>query len=324
MTRNRVYFGILILALVIIIIWTSYSMLNVGKSDEVYSVSVIVNDSNNERWISLRQGLGQAAKDYNIDLNFVSTGEFASAEEEMALIRREEENGAEGIIVRMVSGEEEPEKMAELSARLSVILLESDVNPEGVFAYAGPDNTGIGKAIADTLRQEIGEELEGKKIGILCGNQKQLCMQQRLQGLEEGLAEEAVDILWTLESLEGWSKDGGKLAYMEQADIVVALGNDETEMLADYWQSQENGMEEHLLYGVGCSQKAVYYLDKGIIKSLVVLNEFNMGYQSMEAMANQLRYHLTKAEDSQVEYLVVNRENLYEKDNQKVLFPIVQ
>ena len=48
-------------------------MLNVGKSEESYSVSVIVNDSNNDRWIALRQGLEQAAGDYNINLNYVST-----------------------------------------------------------------------------------------------------------------------------------------------------------------------------------------------------------------------------------------------------------
>lgn len=324
MTRNKVYFDILILTLVIIIVWTSYSMLHAGKSDEVYSVSVIVSDSNNERWIALRQGLTQAAKDYDIDLNYVSTGAFASVEEEMEIFRREAENGAEGIIIRMVSGEEEPEKLAELSEQLSVILLESDVNPEGVFAYAGPDNTGIGKAIADTLKQEFGESLKGKKIGILSGNQGQICIQQRLHGLEEGLCQEAVDILWTRESLGDWSKESGKLSYIQQADIVIALENDETEAMADYWQSQERGMGAHLLYGVGCSQKAVYYLDKGIIKSLVVPNEFNMGYQSMEAMANQLRYHLEKAEDSQMGYLVVNRNNLYDTDNQKVLFPIVQ
>jgi ribose transport system substrate-binding protein len=46
MKKNRVYFGLLILALVVTIVWTSAGMLGVNKEEKKYSVSVIVNDSN--------------------------------------------------------------------------------------------------------------------------------------------------------------------------------------------------------------------------------------------------------------------------------------
>lgn len=48
MKKNRIYFGLLILALVVTIVWTSAGMLGVNKEEKKYSVSVIVNDSNNE------------------------------------------------------------------------------------------------------------------------------------------------------------------------------------------------------------------------------------------------------------------------------------
>ena len=47
MKKNRIYFGLLILALVVTIVWTSAGMLGVNKEEKKYSVSVIVNDSNN-------------------------------------------------------------------------------------------------------------------------------------------------------------------------------------------------------------------------------------------------------------------------------------
>lgn len=321
MTRNKIYFGMLILILAAIIAWTSYSMLNVGKKEESHSVSVIVNNSNSDRWIALRQGLEQAAKDYNIDLNYVSTGEFASVEEEMALVNRELENGAEGIILQMISSEEQGEYIAELSGRTAVMLLESDIKPEGVLAFAGPDNSELGLAVADAVKQEVDGTSGDTAIGILCGNQNQLAMQQRLQGLMEGLEGESVEIVWTIEKGEVQADETIELISV---DIIIALGNDETEQMVDYLQAEEGMESDCLLYGVGCSEKAVYYLDKGVIKTLVVPNEFNMGYQSMEAVANQLRYHLTAAEDSRVDYLVIDRTNLYDADNQKVLFPIVQ
>ena len=88
MKKNRIYFGLLILALVVTIVWTSAGMLGVNKEEKKYSVSVIVNDSNNDRWIAMREGLEQAAKDDDIQLNYVSTGVFASEDEEKALIER--------------------------------------------------------------------------------------------------------------------------------------------------------------------------------------------------------------------------------------------
>lgn len=106
MKKNRIYFGLLILALIVTIVWTSAGMWGVNKEEKKYSVSVIINDSNNDRWIAMREGLEQAAKDDNIQLNYVSTGVFTSEEEEKALIEREVENGADGIIVQLVSSED--------------------------------------------------------------------------------------------------------------------------------------------------------------------------------------------------------------------------
>ncbi len=320
MKKNRLYFGVLSLILLLIIAWASYSMLHVAKEEETHIVSVIVNDSNNDRWIALREGLEQAAGDYNIDLNFVSTGKFASVDEELALINRELENGAEGIIVQMMG---ETEELEEISSRAAVMLLETDVSPEGVYAFAGPDNNAIGNALADAIKEDFGAELSGKTVGILSGNEEKLSTQQRLSGLQEGLNGTGAEILWKIGCANEQSRNTDALQGAAPVDIVIALENDETERMVDYLQAENTRMQS-FLYGVGCSEKAVYYLDKGVICTLVVPNEFNMGYQSMEAVANQLNYRLTKAADCQVDYLVVDRTSLYDEDNQKVLFPIVQ
>lgn len=41
MKKNRLYFGMLILMLVAVIIWAFYNMLNVGKQETSYRVSVV-------------------------------------------------------------------------------------------------------------------------------------------------------------------------------------------------------------------------------------------------------------------------------------------
>lgn len=312
MKKNRIYFGLLILVLLLVIGWASVNMLNVGKEEESYSVSVIVSDSNNDRWISMREGLNQAAQDNHINLNYVSTGKIGSAEEEMTLINRELENGADGIIVQMVYEDIDSEYMEALDARAVVMLIESDVKPEDLYTITGPDNTEIGRTIAGEIKEDFGGSLAGKKINVLTGNQSQVAMQQRLSGF--------------LEIMQGTGAEISQNVQTEQVtDILVALGNTETEAAVDYLLTMRQEIDRSCsLYGVGCSEKAVYYLDKGLIQTLVVPNEFNMGYQSMDAVARQLKYRLSEAQDQQIEYLVIDRTNLYDEENQKILFPIVQ
>lgn len=325
MAGNRFYFGILVLIFVAIIGWTSYAMASGENEEEIYHVSVIVNDSNSDRWRAFRLGLEQAARDCNVDLNYVSTGKLENVDEEMALINRELENGAEGIIVQMVSSEEDVVQFALDLERSAMVLLESDIIPENRYGLAGPDNIGIGKSVAASVKKDYDNELEGKKIGILSGNQKQLAMQQRLKGLKEEFDQLPIDIVWEVE-YTGKTNEDIKIQYegLEKVDIIIALGNDETERMVDFLQAEEATERECALYGVGCSEKVVYYLDKGVIRTLVVPNEFNIGYQGMKAVVKQLTYHLDKAEDSQVDHLVVNQTNMYDEENQKVLFPIVQ
>ncbi len=325
MSRNRVYFSGLIMILLLVIGWASYSMLDVSINEESYQVSVIVDNSNSDRWISFRQGLEQAAEDYHVDLNIVSTGYISDAEEEIRLLEHEIENGAQGVMVQMVSSDELLDSLEGIPSDVALMLLETNVNPEDVYAFTGPDNLEIGRALARAIQEEYGSSLEGKKVGILCGNQKQLSMRQRLQGLEEVLLAEKIQISWKVngitetkeEELKHWGESN-------RADIIIALGNDETEKLVDFIQTENNRRYNCSLYGVGCSEKAVYYLDKGIINSLVVPNEYSMGYQSLEAVANRIQYHLSETENCIVNYRVVNRQNLYDEENQKVLFPIVQ
>lgn len=75
---------------------------------------------------------------------------------------------------------------------------------------------------------------------------------------------------------------------------------------------------------LAAQKKNVYYLDKGVIGALVVPNEFNIGYLSAAAIAGQLREPLSSAKTEKVGFLTITKDNLYDEENQKILFPIVQ
>ena len=105
---------------------------------------------------------------------------------------------------------------------------------------------------------------------------------------------------------------------------MIALENSETERAVDYMQENQISVNNCVLYGVGNSEKAVYELDKGRIQALLVPNEFHMGYQSVKELATKLEYHTAEMRNVTTGYLMVDREHLYDAENQKILFPIVQ
>jgi len=322
MNRRKICRIIICLAVAVLCGWTASRIWYAGKEAEPYAVSVIVNDSNNDRWIALKQGLEQAARDYNVKMNIVSTGEFTGVQEELALIKRELGTGLDGIIIQLVASEGVEEELQEMLSEEAVVLLETDITPEHSFACVASDNPGIGKAIAESIAEDLGKDLTGMRIGILSGNQQQLALRQRLDAFKECIGSMGAELCWELDR-----EAAVQLADVIEklpVDILVTLENTETERAVDHLESLEDEQEKYLLYGEGASEKAVYYLDKGIIGCLVVPNEYHMGYESMENMIRQLQTPSEQGETGQVDHLVVNKENMYDEDNQKILFPIVQ
>ena len=66
---------------------------------EIYRISVIVRGRAGDRWESIRQGADQAASEMNVDLSFITlSGENDSAEQ-ISLLQREIDAGADAIVL---------------------------------------------------------------------------------------------------------------------------------------------------------------------------------------------------------------------------------
>lgn len=74
----------------------------------------------------------------------------------------------------------------------------------------------------------------------------------------------------------------------------------------------------------GNSEKVMYYLDRGFIRKLVVPNDFYMDIKVWKSLPKKLEYRGESHKNIYTGYLVIDRTNLYDETNQKMLFPIVQ
>lgn len=75
-----------------------------------------------------------------------------------------------------------------------------------------------------------------------------------------------------------------------------------------------------LIYGIASSDKAYYYLDRNIVKALIVPDEWEEGYQAMSRTVQLLHHTSASLSDATAGYTVVRRDNLFSEENQDRLF----
>ena len=324
-TKENRFFVIMLAAVITAILLLSLARFLNGSGQKRYTVSVVVENSSDNRWTAFRMGVQQAARDENISLSVVSTDKIASIQQEGKLISQEISNGADGIITELRSSGGTADVLAELSRSVPVILLntqaETSGSVDGSIAYAGLDNTAVGQTLAEEILSTAEVSERALQIGIVAGNQQQFALQERLKAAEDRLSEENVSIVWTV------SGDTQETEIRQQnagrpADVILAL--DDSSLLDAVHYMQNTGRKYLRLYGVGCSEELVYDLDAGLIQSMLMPEEFNLGYQAVLSLSDRLNHREGQLREQLVGFHVVNRENMYDEENQRLLFPAVE
>lgn len=316
MKRNKVSAILFLMAVLAVIGYSAYGMVDQRKDDDYAAISVIVNDSSNVRWDAFREGLEQGAEDNHVHLNLVSTGTFQNAQEEQIIVKREIDGEADGIIVDPYSSE--ADTILPTESTKPIVLVETGIETDKLFTSVMTDHRKLGESLADAATK--GGET---RVGILSGNQSQLGMRQRLEGAKKRLSEAGVEVSWVLSEKEFYKKIRNMEYFADnQVDAVVSLENDDTEKAVDLLFNDDS--ISWRIYGEGCSEKLVYYLDKGLIQELIVPNEYYMGYQSMAMAAQNIRYYTDKTDQIEVEFFEVTKENLYDEEISRILFPTIR
>ena len=309
--------GILVIILAVV-------MLMGRNGKELQKVSVIVENSDDNQWAAFRYGLRMAAEDQEMEMSVVSTEGTMTLEEQQALAQQEIDNGADGIILQPVPGEDTEEMLKKIEKKVPVMLVESTASREAQnssFPVTQPDNYAMGKALGAELLKDCGDNLKGKTLGIISETMEAQASLDRAAGFKEALKDQGTKVGWTA---EGTSEEGStdSLVNLPKVDFVIAL--DDTSLTAAGEYSAANDLHGAIVYGIGNSTEAAYYLDTGAAQCLVVPDEFNVGYQSLQEVSEKLGHSFRKMEDRETDYTVIRRDTLFTKENQEILFTMSQ
>lgn len=324
MKKDKKMFILIEAVLGTMVIILAFIMLREKNEEQGYQISVIVENSDDKQWSAFKYGLKMAAEDKEVEMAMVSTGTTLSQAEEKKLIEQETKNGADGIIIQPVPGANTKRMLKKASGKTEVMLIgdaPQDAEEKIEFPVVQPDHYEMGKVLAEELLKDYGGNLEGKKMGILEGEENSESAISREKGFTEVLQNTGAEIVWS--DTKKAENDGTDfLESKPEVDFVIAL--DDNSLTAAGECAAANNLHGAIIYGIGNSTEAVYFLDTGAVECLVVPDMFNVGYQSLTELANGIDKSSYKYKRPQISYTIMRKENLFVKENQEVIFTMSQ
>ena len=192
------------------------------------------------------------------------------------------------------------------------------MSQDGASGYISVDNDALGRMLGDIA---LNGAPEGSSVLLLSGVSEATGISDRLTAAQEVL--EAAGrkvyrcVLRPEESLESVLE--GELAALAPA-AVVAFDTSTLERTARVLREKESAP---LLYGAGSSAAIAAYLEQGAITAVAVRNEFAAGYLAVEALVEVISNHADVTAPP-LSFSVVRKENMYDPENQKLLFPVTR
>jgi len=282
-------------------------------------ISVITRESSSEAIVNLQQGIEQAATDMDVEMSIVTLTERNNAQEQQKLLQREISSGAEAIVIMPVEDEELKKTIEIASEKIPIICMANSLQSNAVSATVLGQDEEMGKELG---RRIFVKGVFNKKILILESSLQCDAVYKRETALFSMLENRAKSILKqpfvfsdnTIQNLE-------KIIQQTEPDIIITLEPTVLDIAAEAVQHlQKNHV---MVYGFGMTTKTPSYIEKENITASMIQNDFNLGYLSIYS-AMEILGKTKQREKGIIDYAFVNKQNMYTKENQRLLFPFVR
>lgn len=313
---TEIIFGILLIISLVYIVYNK----NGPKQEKI---AVIVPDVDESQWSAFKYGLKMAAQEYDVDIVIISKDNMETVNDETDVIKQEIKKGADAVIVKPVADSTDQDKLDQITKSVPVMIVGDTITDESenIFTTIEPDQYGMGVALANKLLENNNCNLEGKKIGIYSQYAYSQAQEQRRRGICDTLDGSGAQILWSV-SKNSDSDEIVNLQTQRKVDIIMALDNESVVEAGK--ASCGNELYGAIIYGIGNSTEAIYYLDARWMECLIVPDEFEAGYKSVSNLVESLRKNWYIMKDQEISYTVLTRDNLFSEENKNLLFTISQ
>ena len=309
--------------LVIVIGFIAYNKLN----QKPERIAVVMADVDESHSAAFKYGMKMAASEYGVDVVMISKENMNSMSDEVDVIKQEINKNADAVVFKptaeKITDEKSLNTLIRINKKTPIMVVGDQAGSESFkpLNTVELDQYSMGADLAQKLLADNNGTLSGKKIGIYCESTESDACKKRINGIKDTLAESGCAVMWIV---SGVSDTGEKINLQSQRKVDIVLAIDDASVVEAAKEASDNNLQGALVYGIGNSTEAIYYLDSGWTEALITPDEFAAGYKSVVGLVDMLRGRRSLVEEKQISYQLLTRKNLFNEENKKLLYAISQ
>ena len=294
------------------------------NSGEV-KIAFIGATDNGDYWNSMKMGADIAEKDFNVHIDYMIPSGEDDTNDQIKFISKAIYNKVDAIIINPMDYKSPIDIINKaMEHGIYVIVVDSELNSDKISSFIGSENFEAGKMAGQEIINLCGTNCNIAVIGFFQGNP---IGEKREQGIINVIKHHKN--MKVIEK-EYCSKDQAlaftltrnMLNNISNIDVIVALNSAASEGAAQAVYDLKL-KDKVKIISFDSTPREIEYMESGIINATIIQNPFSMGYFSVKNAAYAAKGKTIKKTIYTGTKLIDNN-NMYSSENQKLLFPFVK
>ncbi|GBF76816.1 LacI family transcriptional regulator [Paenibacillus sp. 598K] len=302
----------------------SYYAAGLSQQEAVRITVIIKSDAaSSEFWQVLIDGVYEAAEEFGVQLQVTGSRSETDVEAQIALVEQAIEEQPDAIVLaandfdRLV-----PAADRARASGIKLIIVDSGINSDAPHSVVATDNVIAGRKAGEAMEQELARPASIVILSYVKNAASHIDREKGVRAVLEEMPENRVEAYYVEGSEENAYLKALEILKSDQA-VVGIIGLNEPTTVGAGRAIQELGLKERVvLIGFDSSVNEIKLLDEGAMKATVIQRPFQMGYLSVKTALEAVQGK--KVPDTiDTGSLLITKQNMYEEENQKLLFPFV-
>ncbi|WP_411677635.1 substrate-binding domain-containing protein [Caproicibacter sp.] len=316
MSRNK----LIIFFILLLILSGYYLYLNnngTKSTSEPYAISVICSGKSTENLSVMKSGIEKAADEMNADISFYTLTSDNDANQQIELLKREINNGANAVLIMPVDSPNLIKPMKEGDKIVPVIVLQSSLSNLSDLVNISCNNDQLGQNLAKEILQKQNSSqrfviLNRKNSPEFCGGVEKVLK-------DAGAKPSYLDFSDLSQDAPGHAE---RILLQHKGEVFIAADSATLELFGKAEKVLKSKAAANTqIFGVGRSSSIVSLLEEGVIQAIGVENQYGIGYLGIKMAVDRINHIPCK--NMNINFVISDSSNMYHPENEYMLFPFV-
>lgn len=286
-------------------------------------IAVVSKGYQHEFWRTVEAGTKKAAEEFGVETYFVGPERETEIAKQVEMVENAINQKVDAVALAACDAAGLTGVAKKVTEnKIPLVTFDSDVEPGVASSFIATDNA----AAAFKGGEELARLIGGKgKVAIVAHNAGTTSAIERERGFRDAMKKyPGITVLNTQYSDGDRSK---ALAITQDfltanPDLVGLFASNEGSAVGMAKGLEESGrMDRVMAVGFDASPDMISFLEKGVLKAIVVQDPFNMGYLAVK-VAIQVKKGETVSKMTDTGSVLVTKENMAQPEVDKVLYPM--